>query len=177
MSGHTDAVARTVWHQTRSEGGSGVGVVSPVSEPGFLALAPAMYRRTYLELGALLTAPSCARLHTKQLLWEWGLSKLAEVSEAVVSELVTNAVETTIWHQLASPIALRLSSNGQTVLIEVRDANPTPPRLPDFDDNHLPPADTESGRGLFLVAALSERWSCYTLAHGGKVVWAEIRAK
>jgi hypothetical protein len=32
----------------------------------------------------------------------------------------------------------------------------------------------EGGRGLFLVAALSERWSCYTTSQGGKVVWAEI---
>jgi len=176
MSGHTDAVARTVWHQTRSEGGSGVGVVSPVSEPGFLSLSDAMYRRTYLELGALPTAPSCARGHTQQLLWEWDLSRLTDASVAVVSELVTNAYETTIRRQLGTPIALRLSSNGRQVLIEVWDADPTPPRLPAHDAVNLPLADAESGRGLFLVAALSERWSCYTLDRGGTVVWAEISA-
>jgi hypothetical protein len=66
-------------------------VASRASEPGFLTLTDAMYRRTYLELGALLTASACARLHTKQLLWEWGLARLADTSELVVSELVTNA--------------------------------------------------------------------------------------
>jgi anti-sigma regulatory factor (Ser/Thr protein kinase) len=150
--------------------------VAPGTSPefGFLALSDAMYRRTYLELGALLTAPACARLHTKQLLWEWGLARLAEVSEAVVSELVTNALETTIRHQLESPIRLRLSSNGHQVLIEVWDADPTPPHLPSLDLNNLPSAMAESGRGLFLVAALSERWGCYTANHGGKVVWTEV---
>jgi anti-sigma regulatory factor (Ser/Thr protein kinase) len=133
-----------------------------------------MYRRTYLELGALPTAPSCTRLHTRQLLWEWGLARLAEVSEAVVSELVTNALETTIRHQLDNPIRLRLSSNGQQALIEVWDADPTPPQLPALDLDNLPPAMSESGRGLFLISALAERWSCYTLGHGGKVVWAEV---
>jgi anti-sigma regulatory factor (Ser/Thr protein kinase) len=133
-----------------------------------------MFRRTYLELGALLTAPSCARGLVKQLLWEWGLTKLIEVSEAIVSELVTNAVEATIRHQLGTPIALRLSSNGRQVLIEIWDADPTPPQLSAFGLDDLPSADAESGRGLFLVASLSERWSCYTLGRGGKVVWAEV---
>jgi anti-sigma regulatory factor (Ser/Thr protein kinase) len=177
MSGHTDAVARTVWHQTRSEGASGVGVVSRTTQPGFLQLNDAMYRRTYLELGALPTAPACARAHTQQLLWEWGLSRLADSSIAVVSELVTNAVETTIRHQLGTPIALRLSSNGQQVLIEIWDADPTPPQVPALDANRLPLPDAEDGRGLFLVGALSERWSCYTVeARGGKVIWAEVSA-
>jgi anti-sigma regulatory factor (Ser/Thr protein kinase) len=133
-----------------------------------------MYRRTFLELGALPTAVPCARLHTRQLLWEWGLVRLAEVSEAVVSELVTNALETTIRHQLESPIRLRLSSNGQQALVEVWDAKSPPPQLPALDLDNLPPAMGESGRGLFLVAALSARWGCYTANHGGKVVWAEV---
>ena len=128
MSGHTDAVPRTTRHQDCSQATSGVGVAPRINEPGFLALTDAMYRRTYLELGALLTAPACARLHTKQLLWEWGLARLTDTSEAVVSELVTNAPETTIRHDFACPIRLRMSSNGHQVLIEVWDADPTAPR-------------------------------------------------
>lgn len=175
MTSHTDAVYRTVRHQDSSEVRSSVGVAPCTDDPGFLALSPAMYRRTYLELGALPTAVPCARLHTRQLLWEWGLDKLAEVSETVVSELVTNALETTIRHQLDSPIRLRLSSNGRQALIEVWDADARPPRLPALDPDNLPPVMAESGRGLFLVAALSERWSCYTVsACPGKVMWAEV---
>jgi anti-sigma regulatory factor (Ser/Thr protein kinase) len=47
-----------------------------------------------------------------------------------VSELVTNALETTVRHQLGTPIALRLPSNGRQALIEVWDADPTPPQAP-----------------------------------------------
>jgi anti-sigma regulatory factor (Ser/Thr protein kinase) len=174
MSGHTDAVKRTVRRQGSSEPSSGVGVAPSVSAPGFLALSPAWQQlSTYLELGALPTAVACARLHVRQVLWEWGLGELAEVSEAVVSELVTNAYETTIRHHLPTPIRLRLSSNGQQALIEVWDANSTPPRPLALGANGLPSETAESGRGLFLVAALSERWSCYRLGLC-KVVWAEI---
>lgn len=177
MTTHADIVSRATRHQGGSEPGSGVGVAPSdhASEPGFLALTPALYRRTYLELGALDTAPACARLHTRQLLGEWALSRLIDSSVAVVSELVTNALETTVRHQFGTPIALRLSSNGCQALIEVWDADPTPPQAPNLDANCFPLADAENGRGLFLVASLSERWSCYKLeARGGKVVWAEI---
>jgi len=176
MTSHADIVFRTTQHQGGSEPGSGVGVASrQASQPGFLALTPALYRWTYLELGALVTAPACARLHTKQLLWEWGLSRLIDSSVAVVSELVTNALETTVRHQLGTPIALRLSSNGRQALIEVWDADPTPPQAPALDANCFPLADAENGLGLFLVASLSERWSYYKPeARGGKVVWAEL---
>ena len=174
MSGHTDAVKRTVRRQGSSESGSGVGVAPSISVPGFLALSPAWQQfSTYLELGALPTAVACARLHVRRVLWEWGLGELAEVSEAVVSELITNAYETTIRRRLPTPIRLRLSSNGDQALIEVWDADPTPPHRPVLDANGLPPEAAEGGRGLFLVAALSERWSCYRL-NPGKVVWAEI---
>lgn len=178
MTSHTGARFRTAQHQDRSPVTPGVGVAPRANEPGFLALTDAMYRRTYLELGALLTAPSCARLHAKQLLWEWGLNGLADTAEAVVSELVTNALETTVRRNLSAPIRLRLSSNGQQVLVEVWDADPSPPRAPALDANHLPLADAEDGRGLFLVASQSERWGCYTVsAEGrGKVVWAEVVA-
>jgi anti-sigma regulatory factor (Ser/Thr protein kinase) len=175
MTGHTGATPRTTRHQGRSQTTPGAGVAPRSPEPGFLPLIDAMYWRSYLELGALPTAPSCARLHTRQLLWEWGLGRLADASEAVVSELVTNAYEATIHHQLESPIRLRLSSNGRQVLIEVWDADPILPQLAALDANHLPQPDAEGGRGLFLVAAFSERWSCYTKGQsGGKVIWAVV---
>ncbi|MEV7776937.1 hypothetical protein [Kitasatospora sp. NPDC088351] len=37
--------------------------------------------------------------------------------------------------------------------------------------------DAESGRGVFLVEALSERWGYYyPPGHAGKVVWSELLA-
>jgi anti-sigma regulatory factor (Ser/Thr protein kinase) len=173
MTSHTNAVNRTTRYLGSSGSRSSVGVPPTVFAPGFMALSPAWQQfTTHLELGALPTAVPCARLHVRQVLWEWGLGELAEVSEAVVSELVPNAYETTIRNQLPTPIRLRLSSNGQQALIEVWDADPTPPRPAVFDINNLPLAYAEGGRGLLLVAALSERWSCYRLSQAGKVVWA-----
>ncbi len=52
-------------------------------------------------------------------------------------------------------ISFRLSSDRQRVLIEVWDADPHPPTPV------TPDANTESGRGLLLVEALSDRWGYY----------------
>jgi hypothetical protein len=48
--------------------------------------------QSFLELGPLPSAVPCARLHARQVVWEWGLVRLSEDIELIVSELVTNAV-------------------------------------------------------------------------------------
>ena len=116
--------------------------------------------RSYLELGALPTAVPCARLHVRQLLWEWGLSGLAADTELLVSELVTNAVKATAGQQQAA-IRLQLSSDSTSVLVEVWDADPEPPAPKDLTKDGTPDLQEEGGRGLFLVAALSSRWNWY----------------
>lgn len=123
----------------------------------------------YLELGALAGAVPCARLHARQLLWEWGISEVAEEVELLVSELVTNALHASLDMGEALPIRLWLLSNDTRVVISVWDGNPRPPVLADVAD------DAESGRGLVLVEALSDRWDWF--AHqglDGKVVWCEL---
>ena len=132
---------------------------------------------SYLELGALLTAVPCARLHVRHLLWEWGLSALAEETELLTSELVTNAVKATAGQQQAA-IHLRLSSDHARVLVEVWDADPQPPAPKAFGEDGTPDPQDEGGRGLFLVAALSTRWDWYlTQEPSGKVVWCELGAE
>ena len=65
------------------------------------------------------------------------------------------------------PVRLWLLSDTRTVLVLAWDASPQPPALTDADD------DAESGRGLVLVLAFSERWGTYSTPQtGGKVVWA-----
>jgi anti-sigma regulatory factor (Ser/Thr protein kinase) len=122
--------------------------------------------RTQLTLAALPTAVPCMRLHAKQMAWEWGLGGLAETVELLVSELTTNAIKAAQELKLRSRpsdtdisapcVGLQLSSDGQRVLIEVWDANPDPP-APAVN----PDPGAESGKGLFLVEALSERWGYY----------------
>jgi anti-sigma regulatory factor (Ser/Thr protein kinase) len=133
--------------------------------------------RSHLELGALPTAVPCARLHARQMLWEWGLDGMAETAELLVSELVTNAVKATAGHDQLLPVRLHLSSDKERLLIEVWDADPRPPVLTGLGDDGTPAPGNEGGRGLFLVAALSQRWNWYAPRWGGKVVWSELQAE
>ncbi len=122
---------------------------------------------SFLELGALPGAVPSARLHARQVLWEWGQAKLTDSAELVVTELLTNAVNASQWPQ---PVRLWLRSDRTRLLVLVWDANPHPPpaRI-DADD------DAESGRGLLLVEAISEQWNWYlTRKTGGKAVWSLI---
>ena len=132
---------------------------------------------SFLELGALAGAVPCARLHTRHLLWEWGLADLAESSELLVSEMITNGVQASLAMTQAA-VRLWLVSDRARVVILAWDASPLPPVPAD------PRADAENGRGLLLVDAISERWGWYfpgsqpgTDAPGqhGKVVWAVVQ--
>lgn len=133
--------------------------------------------RSYLELGALPTAVPCARLHARQLVWEWGLNGLADSTELLVSELVTNAVQAMTGDHDQAALRLRLSGDNTRVLIEVWDADPQPPAPKDLGEDGTPDLQEEGGRGLFLVATLSTRWDWYpTQEPPGKVVWCELTA-
>ena len=116
-------------------------------------------RHDYLELAARPTAVARARLHARNLLWEWGLDWRASDAELLVAELTTSAVQATAARAEAA-VRLRLSSDGTGVLIEVWDADPWSPPVPPF-----------------LVSALSARWGWYvTREPRGKVVWCELAA-
>lgn len=136
--------------------------------------------RTYLELGALPSAVPCARLHARQVLWEWGLCGLAETVELVVSELMTNAVRATEgltgrgyrgeWNAGLPPVRLWLSSDRQRVLIQVWDGDHHMPVRSDTED-----LDAECGRGLMLVECVSVDWGSFAPeGSSGKLVWSVI---
>jgi len=127
---------------------------------------------SYLELGALTTAPGSARGHVKAVLKEWGLSELSEVTELLVSELITNAVSITRALDAPLPFSVRLwlHANRKRVLASVWDADPQPPVLQ--EDVHV---WAENGRGLQILDVLSSRWGWYEPpVMGGKCVWCEI---
>jgi PAS domain S-box-containing protein len=90
----------------------------------------------------------------------WELSDAAFVTELVVSELVTNAIR-----HAQPPVQLRLI-HDTTLICEVSDGGSTAP--------HLRRARTydEGGRGLLLVAQLTQRWGTRQSATG-KTIWAE----
>jgi anti-sigma regulatory factor (Ser/Thr protein kinase) len=130
-------------------------------------------RETSLTLGAVETAPKCARGTLIAFLKIWGLSHLSEASEAITSELVTNAIAASREASGADAepghVMLRLTVRGSELCIRAWDPDPTPPPR----DQPLPDEYAEHGRGLFIISALSARWGWYP-AGGGKYVWAAL---
>lgn len=103
-----------------------------------------------------------ARAVVREQLHDWGLSRLADSAELLVSELVTNAVR----HSHSRPVELRLV-RGETLLCEVDD-----------DDHDLPTLlnagpDDETGRGLRVVSVLAREWGT-SRTSAGKAVWFEL---
>ena len=133
--------------------------------------------QSFLELGALPGAVPCARLHTRHVLWEWGLASLAGSTELLVSEMITNAVQASRAMAQAA-VRLWLVCDQAQVMVLAWDASPLPPERAD------PGEDAENGRGLLLVDAISEQWGWYfpgdhvsasARDQHGKVVWAVVR--
>jgi anti-sigma regulatory factor (Ser/Thr protein kinase) len=126
--------------------------------------------RAVLDLGAVPTAPGCARAWTLQILWEWRLPSLSDTAEVMVSELTTNAVLAS--RREGCPfIRLILTLEEVELAILVRDYCSGSPQPRDAG------ADDEDGRGLLLVEAMSSRSGWYPADDGtlGKVVWAVAR--
>lgn len=91
-----------------------------------------------------------------------------DVPVLLVSELVTNAIR-----HAQPPLVLRAATRGRGLRVEVHDGATDPPVLA-----QPPPPDElpqESGRGLFLVASLADRWG-WDGHSAGKAVWFELDA-
>ncbi len=126
--------------------------------------------QSFLELGPLKESARCAWQHAGQVIWEWGRSDLQFTCQLIVDELVSNAVRASLVLDQFTPVRLWLLSDKERVLILVWDASPLPP-CPAANPDPL----AESGRGLYMVGQISEQWSWYYTAGGGKMVWAVIR--
>jgi anti-sigma regulatory factor (Ser/Thr protein kinase) len=137
--------------------------------PGPPEQVPSRPPHAVLDLGAVPTAPRCARAWTREILWEWGAAELADTAEVVASELVTNSLKASAGLDLAA-IRLVLTLDKGELAILVRDSHPGVPLAV------RPGPDDESGRGLLIVEQLSARCGWYPL-HGqqhAKVTWAVL---
>ena len=138
---------------------------APPDRPG---PRPAFHRTSLLEIAPLPGAIPSARLHTVHVLHEWGLRHLADDAALIVSELMTNAADASVVLPERPPVTLRLLADEKILAIEVWDQSPL-----DLDTREAD-ADAECGRGLMVVAALSDRWGCERTGYRRKVVWAEL---
>jgi anti-sigma regulatory factor (Ser/Thr protein kinase) len=125
--------------------------------------------RGHLRLCALPSAPFWARQYTRLFLADCpGISDdTTETAQLIVSELVTNAARASA--SSLGVIALSLRPVMNKLIIEVRDQSADLPVLTPAN------GDSEHGRGLVLVDALSEEWGYADEPRGGKVVYAIVR--
>ncbi|MYU25878.1 ATP-binding protein [Streptomyces sp. SID8352] len=105
-----------------------------------------------------------AREFATRALDGWGLTSRAEDIRLCVSELATNAVlhGTTRGHGFL----VRLDIDDNCVRLEVHDSRRRQPVVRE------PAATDISGRGLMLVAALSDEWGVKDRTPLGKVIWS-----
>lgn len=111
-------------------------------------------------------APAVARATTRSALGAWRLPGLLDPLLLVVSELVGNAVR-----HGSAPIRMLLRRTGRGVRVEVHDEAPdaAPP-----GGSTLADLTAESGRGLYLVDAMSSDTGVQQIPGDGKVVWATL---
>ncbi|WHM33039.1 SpoIIE family protein phosphatase [Streptomyces sp. BPPL-273] len=135
--------------------------------------------RAHVALLGSSLAPGAARAMVRAALADWcarGLPGTEQLTEhlaadvlVVVSELVTNAVV----HAGTDVEVVCLMEETGTVVVETADHHPS--RAPRGGDDETPADPSEYGRGLRLVAALSEAWGI-TYRPGTKTVWARLPA-
>jgi histidine kinase-like protein len=151
------APARGLWHSGRAVAG--------------WARPPRVATRTPGEGPGAVKA---ARDFAGATLRRWGMADLDGDVGVVVSELLTNAFRHALPRPAACqrqpPIRLGLFHPGHGVLCAVADPSDQIPvvKQPDYF--------AETGRGLHVIASLSDRWGWTAPNQAGKVVWAMFSA-
>jgi anti-sigma regulatory factor (Ser/Thr protein kinase) len=111
-----------------------------------------------------LASATGARRFTEQVLDGWHLDDVRDVVRLLVSELVINAVL-----HARTAITLCLHHESGRLRVEVSDGSTMPPVL------HTPGPTAPTGRGLQIVASLSDEWGV-DVQREGKTVWFVVRS-
>ncbi len=159
----------------------------PTGSPDYGPLRPADGAHASTSLPGNPLAPAAARRFVRAAFADWTengvpaaaclTERLADDSVVLVSELVTNAV---VHAGTQVEVVCRMEAamgaggdldEGAAVVIEVCDHHPG--RSVHGESGGQPPGLAEYGRGLQLVACLSESWGI-TYRPGNKTVWARL---
>jgi anti-sigma regulatory factor (Ser/Thr protein kinase) len=111
------------------------------------------------------SSASEARRFVRGITEQYGPKDLEQWAELLVSELVTNALR-----YASEPVQVGVDLDGHRLRVEVSDGGETMPRVVHES------VWSEHGRGLPLVAALSDRWGVLPELDG-KRVWFELRSE
>ena len=107
-----------------------------------------------------------ARFHVRAALGFHGLDQYADDAAAITSELVTNVLQHVCGDGTETVrVTLARVWNPEAVTVVVSDSSAEGPAL------HEASADSEHGRGLQIVAALSAHWGWHP-EDGGKAIFA-----
>lgn len=104
-----------------------------------------------------------ARRFVIEVLDEWHLEDIAELTVLLVSEVVTNA----LLHA-GTTVTVQVQRSPQRVRVEVADGSTQTASRRHYDNA------ATTGRGLALVEALSDEWGV-ELRSDGKTVWFDVR--
>ncbi|MQY13783.1 hypothetical protein SRB5_39370 [Streptomyces sp. RB5] len=126
-------------------------------------VGPQRYQERY---PATPKAATRARRDISLALKSWGMPQLMDAAAQIITELVANAVEHTDTNTVGASVVRTGEVSARIVVTDTSRTGPAP-----CD----PRAEDEHGRGLMLVAALAHDWGSEPV-HGGKRVWAELRA-
>jgi anti-sigma regulatory factor (Ser/Thr protein kinase) len=105
------------------------------------------------------------RRWVRQMLQRWHLTQLSEHAEAVVSELVTNAVRHADTRGASITILLIYAAGTLRLEVRDRDAIKLPVRRTSTEPGQ--------GHGLEIVEAFARRWGARPTGLG-KIVWVEL---
>jgi anti-sigma regulatory factor (Ser/Thr protein kinase) len=104
-------------------------------------------------------AAAQARKQVRAAIWAWRIPVDTEVAVLLVCELVTNA----IMHTASDAVTLAIVAVEGGLRVDVHDTSSCLPVVVDAA------ADSETGRGLKLVASLASEWGFYRTAAGKAV--------
>jgi anti-sigma regulatory factor (Ser/Thr protein kinase) len=111
-------------------------------------------------------AASEARRQVRAAIWAWDVPVDQEVAVLLVCELVTNA----IMHTASRVMTLAIVASDGGLRVDVHDTSSCLPVVTGEAASSADAADLpETGRGLMLVATLSDEWGFYRTPTGKAV--------
>jgi anti-sigma regulatory factor (Ser/Thr protein kinase) len=120
---------------------------------------PTELRIRRVPLAAGPAAAGEARGQVQAAICAWDVPVDPSVAVLLTSELVTNALR----HETGEIVTLAIDCSRRQLRVDVHDSSDTIPVVLDTPD------DAETGRGLVLVATLSDEWGFYRTPAGKAV--------